>query len=146
MTQAIFITDFPPSANLPPMEDLQYIDEDGVLQGGYSCVGHVPSAVTAMVWVDTSDAMIATMKTDPRYFYLEDATILDEPKEWTEEWVDEIKAWLIAHKHNRGLVTAAFVLAQHDNPSARNAFCLLHKTNLTTYNSARNTVRGASDE
>lgn len=77
MPKAIFRTSMVHGAPvLPPFQSedgnpqLYYIDEQGVLHGGYSCI--CEPGEMAEVQVETSAATIAWMKTQPQYEWLED--------------------------------------------------------------------------
>ncbi len=77
--KALFICDFQNGYPvLPPMgadalggPQLHFV-EGGVLKGGYSMVGLVPQAETAIVQVEASAATVAAMGADPRYLFLEE--------------------------------------------------------------------------
>lgn len=72
--KALFLVPTTHEQSLPPMEELQYLDVNGVLCGGWWCVGSSPQEDTQMVVVDTTDAMIETMDANPDYLFLEDIT------------------------------------------------------------------------
>ena len=69
--RALFCVPFPHEQSLPAMDLLQYQDADGNLAGGWWTVGHSPIAPTVLVIVDTTDAMIDEMATNPDYLFLE---------------------------------------------------------------------------
>lgn len=58
------------NALLPPMDagpnetQLHYLDGQGVLRGGFSCVGQVPTTSSAIVLIDSSQATIDQMTLD----------------------------------------------------------------------------------
>lgn len=77
MAKAIFVTAFPPETSLPPMQARAggvqlHFTENGVLKGGYSCLGYVPQAPTCLVLVEASPAAIAAMQVDPAYLFVEE--------------------------------------------------------------------------
>jgi hypothetical protein len=68
---AIYVVDYPPSDNLPPLDDLIYQDGDGRDCGGFAIVGSVPVSPTCIVWVDTDPATHEAMANNDRYLLLE---------------------------------------------------------------------------
>ena len=87
------------------LPDLTEIIDGKVRDGcGWSCLGNVPQAKSAIVLVDSSAATIAKMKIDPGYLFLED--IADPPimpKIWKALTDDEkkiAKDLLKTYKHN----------------------------------------------
>ena len=62
---------------LPPMSDTDggtqlHYDDNGVLRGGYSAIGQVAQAPSALVLIHSSEATIDTMKADDTYLWMED--------------------------------------------------------------------------
>lgn len=77
--RAIFLVPAPHETSLPPMQAddgycLQYIDEQGILRGGYSCIGQVPYTETQIMWIEASDAVLDLMANDSKYCFLMDVT------------------------------------------------------------------------
>lgn len=82
--KALFLCDFQHGYPvLPPMEAdtpgavQLHFTEGGILKGGYSMVGLVPQATSAIVQIEASDAAIVMMAADPRYLFLEE--VVDAP-------------------------------------------------------------------
>ena len=96
MPQAIFVTKFPHWESLPTMEQLQYTDGDGVLQGGYSCIGHLPQpdkTDTCIVMVYSRAVVLTAMYNAPQYLFI--ARVFDEgefelgERQYYIDWFDE---------------------------------------------------------
>jgi hypothetical protein len=77
--RAIFLVKPPHETTLPPMDELQYTNENGELAGGWWVVGEVPLPCSEMVCVDTTDDMLDQMAANPDYLFIEDVT--DEKQE-----------------------------------------------------------------
>ncbi len=132
MSQAIFLTKFPPSGSLPPVTEdtggLCYCDpKTGELRGGWSCVGMVPQEKTCLVWVDTSHAMLTAMGKNTAYKLMQmcDASV-------TKPTAASVKTWLVAQG-----VTGTAALTGDGVEVAQKA----HKVTPIEYLSARGTVR-----
>lgn len=72
--RAIFLAKPPHESTLPSMGDLQYIDANGELAGGWWIVGEAPLPYSEMVCVDTTDEMLDEMAANPDYLFIEDVT------------------------------------------------------------------------
>jgi len=88
MPKAIFMTTMTNGTpDLPPMEsedEAQLHYTDGVLCGGYTCIGQVPvdGIPSMIVQVDSSEETLNAMDADDAYVFIEDVT---EPEPSTEE-------------------------------------------------------------
>ncbi len=75
MTKALFIVPSPHEQNIPPMDGIQYLDVDGVLQGGWWVSEvNVPCAVpSAPIIIESSDEKLdAIVANYPDILYIED--------------------------------------------------------------------------
>ena len=70
--RAIFCIPWSHEQHLPPMEELHYTDEEGILRGGYSVIGHVPYTETLLIWIEASEDMVNQMAESDDYLYIGD--------------------------------------------------------------------------
>lgn len=70
--KALFAVPTSHEVSLPPMDKLQWVDEFGVLHGGWWIAGHTPQGETTLIVVETTEEMINEMADNPDYLFLED--------------------------------------------------------------------------
>lgn len=71
--RAIFVVPSPHENFLPLMEEIQYIDIQGVIRGGYFCIGPAPQMQSVIICIDSNDEKLNTIVENyPELLYLMD--------------------------------------------------------------------------
>ena len=96
--RALFVTKTPHDIELPPMDsedtNCLHFTEDGILKGGYSCIGRESKEGTILIWVEASQAVLLSMKNSPKYLAL---GYINQDGDPTLLPIKYYRDWFIAH-------------------------------------------------
>ena len=116
------------NAVLPPMESddgyqlLEYADELPRDGSGFSLIGLVPQANVCLVLIDTGEAILALMRADNRFLWLEtlnvgaEVPVLPDPTNPIVVDTSRVKAFLIVNEVTESVVNAVEI---HDAEDVR---------------------------